>query len=401
MRRRLHGAALAPLLCALAACSAGSDPAPPALTVQPAPFEIVIPAQGELRAATSTPIQVPNVVMGPQVLTWIAPEGTRVEAGQVVARFDGSQFAVERDKAEIELAKVGLNRDAKARELDLELGGVAGNRVLVEREYELAQRFASADVRIYSRNEILDMLQDQTYLASQNRYYDWKSAQSEQRSGAEIALLDTQAARHQLKRDQNAANLGRLELTAPHAGTLVYARNWWGEPPSAGQSVWPGMKLGELPDPGVLEAKLHVLESEAAGLAVDQPVELRVDAAPQQVFSGRVKSVGQLAAPRERDSPVKYFEFVVALERTDPAVMRVGALVRARVRVAQADAAIAVPNQAVYGDADGHWVYVLQGADSQRRAVRIGRRSGTRTEILDGLAAGERIALARPAGVRG
>jgi len=342
---------------------------------------------------------VPNVVMGPQVLTWIAPEGVPVEAGQVVARFDGQQFEVERDKAEIELAKVGLNRDAKARELAIELGSVDGNRSLVAREFELAQRFASADVRIYSRNEILDMLQDQSYLGSQNRYYDWKSSQSEQRSGAEIALLDTQAARHQLKRDQNSANLGRLELTAPHAGTLVYARNWWGEPPSAGQTVWPGMKLAELPDTGTLEAKLHVLESEAAGLAAEQAVEIRVDAAPDVTFHGVVKSVGQLAAPREKDSPVKYFEFTVSLERTDPTRMRVGALVRARVQVARVEQAIAIPNQALYGDAEGHWVYVLDGDKAQRRSVRIGRRSGTRTEIVEGLASGERIALSRPLGV--
>lgn len=386
-------------LALLAGCGSSPQSNLPSLVVQPQAFEIGVAASGELRAAQSTPINVPNVVMGPQVLTWIAPEGEALEAGDAIARFDGSQFELERDRADIELSKVGLSREAKARELSLELSGVSGSRALVVEELALSQRFASADLRLYSRNEILDMLQDQAYLGSQSRYFDWKATQSEQRSEAEIALLETQAARHRLRMEQNAANLGRLEVVAPHAGVLVHARNWWGEAPSAGQTVWPGMKLGELPAAGGFEARLHVLESEAGGLAVDQAVAVRLDAAPTRTFAGRVKSIGQVAAPRERDSPVKYFEFIVSLDESDPSLMRSGSTVTARVEVARLEAALAVPNQALYSDAQGSWVYVLdRGGRAERRAVQTGRRSGTRTEIVEGLAAGERIALARPPG---
>lgn len=399
MRRLARLAAAAALALLVAACGGTPDAVTPSLLVEPARFEIVIAARGELRAATSTPIQVPNVVMGPQVLTWIAAEGSVVEAGDVVARFDGEAFAIELAKAGIELAKTGLNREAKGRELAIELGSVDGNRRLVAKEFELAQRFGSADQRVYSRNEILDLLQDQAYLGSQNRYYDWKSSQSEQRSAAEIALLNTQAARHQLKHDQNTANLGRLELTAPHAGTLAYARNWWGEPPSAGQVVWPGMKLAELPDADMMEAKLHVLESEATGLAVEQRVEVRLDAAPQQVFAGQVKSIGQLAAPREKDSPVKYFEFIVTLAEVDSRIMRSGSAVAAKVQVADVESALVVPNQAIFSDVEASWVFVLdRSGTAVRREVQSGRRSATRTEIVAGLSAGERVALVRPSG---
>lgn len=384
----------------LAGCGGASQQVIPSLQVRPQTFEISIAARGELRAAQSTPINVPNVVMGPQVLTWIAAEGESVEAGDVVARFDGAQFLVERDKAAIELSRVGLNREAKALELGIDLLSVSTGRDLVAQELALSERFASADLRLYSRNEILDMLQDQAYLASQNRYFDWKAAQSEDRSGAELSLLETQAARHRLRIEQNEANLGRLELVAPHAGVLVYARNWWGEPPAAGQSVWPGMKLAELPDASAMEARMHVLESEAGGLAVDQPVEVRLDSSPARGFVGKVKSIGQLAAPREKDSPVKYFEFVVGLDEIDSAIMRSGSAVVAKVQVASIETAIVVPNQALYSDANASWVFVLDGSgQAERRVVEPGRRSGTRTEIRSGLSDGERIALAMPLGM--
>ncbi len=387
------------LSLALSSCAQVAQQPLPSVVLQPQAFEIRIAASGDLRAAKSTPINVPNVVMGPQVLTWIAPEGEPVEAGEVIARFDGAQFRAERDKANIELSRVDLNRDAKTRELGVDLLSVSGGRALVAQELALSERYATADLRVYSRNEILDMLQDQAYLGSQNRYFDWKAAQSQQRSGAELGLLDTQAARHRLRVEQNETNLGRLEVVAPHAGVLIYSRNWWGEPPAAGQSVFPGMRLAELPDASAMEARLHVLESEAGGLAVEQTVEVRMDASPARVFTGSVKSIGQLAAPREKDSPVKYFEFVVALNEIEPRLMRSGSAVTASVRVASVDSALVIPNQALYSDAASSWVFVLDSrGQSERRAVQPGRRSGTRTEIISGLNAGERVALARPLG---
>jgi len=148
-----------------------------------------------------------------------------------------------------------------------------------------------------------------------------------------------------------------------------------------------------------MEAKLHVLESEAIGLAVEQPVDVRLDSAPQRIFAGRIKSIGQLAAPREKDSPVKYFEFIVALTEVDSRLMRSGSAVSARVQVADVESALVVPNQAIYSDVEASWVYVLdRSGKAVRRKVQTGRRSATRTEVVSGLSAGERVALVQPAG---
>jgi hypothetical protein len=59
--------------------------------------------------------------------------------------------------------------------------------------------------------------------------------------------------------------------------------------------------------------------------------------------------------------------------------------------------AVAVPAAAVFEEDDERFVYVVgkQGKET-KRVVKTGRTSGTQTEILTGLSAGDEILLQRP-----
>ena len=85
-----------------------------------------------------------------------------------------------------------------------------------------------------------------------------------------------------------------------------------------------------------------------------------------------------------------------ALERTDPATMKPGAQVHANIRVTEQDAALTVPNQAIFVEGGAPWVYVRDGGGFERRRVELGQRSVSRTVITDGIEAGDRVALADP-----
>ncbi|HRQ64852.1 MAG TPA: HlyD family efflux transporter periplasmic adaptor subunit, partial [Xanthomonadaceae bacterium] len=195
--------------------------------------------------------------------------------------------------------------------------------------------------------------------------------------------------------------LEQLEVRAPAAGLVIRERNFWGELTEPGQVVFPGMAVARIPTPGAIEARLWVPEADAAGLAIDQRVELRLDALPQRVLHGRVSSVDTVASTRDRQSPVKYFGLTVRFDEVDEHIMRVGNRVSAEVIVAERRATLSVPVQALLEDGDGRWVQVMNGRNTERRAVSIGVRSTTRVEIVDGLKPGERVALTRPAAENG
>ena len=60
--------------------------------------------------------------------------------------------------------------------------------------------------------------------------------------------------------------------------------------------------------------------------------------------------------------------------------------------------ALVVPKKSVFSDDDGisHYVFVVSGDTTRRAEVRVGRESGDDVEILDGLAAGDKIAKDKP-----
>ena len=74
-----------------------------------------------------------------------------------------------------------------------------------------------------------------------------------------------------------------------------------------------------------MEAKLNVLEAEAAGLADALPGEVRLDAFPGFSVKGKLSRIQPVANVLDRQSPVKYFEVVMSLDETDVTRMRPGA----------------------------------------------------------------------------
>jgi multidrug efflux pump subunit AcrA (membrane-fusion protein) len=60
--------------------------------------------------------------------------------------------------------------------------------------------------------------------------------------------------------------------------------------------------------------------------------------------------------------------------------------------------AVVAPSKSVFSDDEevSHYVYVVDGEATQRREVRVGRKSGDDIEILDGLAKGDKIAKDKP-----
>jgi hypothetical protein len=77
--------------------------------------------------------------------------------------------------------------------------------------------------------------------------------------------------------------------------------------------------------------------------------------------------------------------------------MRVGSSLRAEIITGSINGGIVVPAQVVYGDMNDAHVYVLRGRETERRVVKIGRRSPDLVELTAGITPGDRISLVEPA----
>lgn len=370
-------------------------------TVARTSFVRRVTAEGNLRAVKATRLIAPRGSgrMGPLKIAWLAPDGTLVKAGEVVVRFDPSEpdKQLRAGQSDLDAASARLHKEAITAE-----AAVAGrdtDAVLARDELDQTRKFQSRDQMIFSRNQIIESEIDEQ-LAGAKQAHAESAKQIERRlSRSAAAVIGVERSKAELAISHARAALKSMEIVAPTDGIFVLQRNWNGEMPKLGDSLWPGQSVAEIPILDEMEAQVYVLEVDGSGLAENRPAEVVVEARPGRVFPGKIRLVDKLAQPRQPGRPIQYFGVAVALNTTDREVMKPGQRVRATLILDQADALV-VPRQAVV-DKDGKTVVYRRTASGfEPVAVELGAATSGRVVVKAGLAAGEVIALRDPTRAR-
>ena len=369
----------------------------PSVVLGATDVEFRVPASGELIASESLPVAIPASIRMSFNIAWIAPEFSEIRKGDVLARFDDAQVRLDREGTALNVAKSDFKLVNTEREAELERIGIDHQTYRVEGERSITETFASADETLLSRNEIIDALADVDYLDVEGNFLEWQLATLDQRNLADQNLIRAERQSELSKLEKHDTALELMELRSPADGTFVYARTRWGAKVGKGQTVYPGMPIGLLPVRGKIGARLYVPEADAVGLAEGQTVRLRLDAATNRQFTARITSVSPVASPRNRTDPQKFFSVEAEIDNVDPEIMRVGSRLRAEVITGSINSGIVVPSQAVFGDGEDTFVYVLDGGRIEERIVTLGQRSPDLVELTTGVVPGERISLVAPA----
>jgi HlyD family secretion protein len=385
------------LILALTACSQTSQDQVETVAVGSGLFEINLHADGELRAAESTPIKPPPGSRNPRTIEWLVPDNSWVTKGQIVARFDASIAERGVEDVGIELSKVDIQVLAKQRELDRLLGELGNELDLVDIEKMMAESFSFENELAYSRFEIIDAMRNKDLLDYRSGHLEGKKDSYREWEGAEEAVLNAARKTQQSKYQEHKSQLDNSEVKAPHDGFFVYEKTWFGQKVDVGSTVFPGNKIATIPNLEKMEAVLHVLETEAVGISSGQSARVTIDAYPDRPMSGLISHVSATASPISRDVPVKFFTVTVALDDADPEWIKPESLVSAVIAIDRIENTIFVPNQAIFSDASGDWVLVRKGGGLVRREVQLGLRGANRSQIVSGLENDAEIALFPPA----
>lgn len=392
IKRAFAPAALAVSLL-LVACGE-KHPEPLLYHVQYSERAGLVPARGELEAASATAIQAPSSGP-PKFIAWLAPEYSLVKKGDVIARFDGAQMQRQQSYVAGELIQAEEDLREKRGFLDTEQVAILADIDQVSVEKGFAERFSVEDDRLKSRLEILEEQLDTQYLQSKLNYLDWKGERFATSAEGELAVLAVAEQKHSAEIERLAQGLSELEVIAPHDGILTYAANWRGEKPQVGSQVWPGRKVADLPDTSVMRAELQVSEREAVGLAEGQSVSVWFETDPAQRFAAKVQSISAAPSTIERGNPQKFYQVIAAFDQQFPQQFKLDRDVRAEIQVVDIGRRLEVPVQCLFRDGAGAYVYLYGEGEGrfQRRDVSTGRITPTHIEITEGLAPGDRISL--------
>ena len=195
------------------------------------------------------------------------------------------------------------------------------------------------------------------------------------------ALVQAQAREATTRAQRDGVQLHRdyATLRAPDAG-VVSRRNV-----QPGQVISAGTELLALIRQGRLEWRPELPEAELARVQVGDLVRLR-DAAGVAV-EGRVRAISPGVDSSKRTG-------TIYVELPQPAGLKAGAFVEGRV-VTDASPGLVVPAAAVVVRDGYPYVFTVDPRSSvaHRVRVRTGERVGLQTEILEGLAAGDRVVV--------
>lgn len=382
-------------LANLTACSnESSSDAVPVEVVEARSWQEEIYADGEIKAAASTQLNVPGTGWDQRTLVSMVANGSMVEKGQTIAVFDAAQSRVKLSQAETDLLRKELMEIGIQSNAELGRAELSSDSAKVTGDLNLSKRYANADLQIFAQNKILDTLVDIGFLNHKQDYLKWKNNQIGARSNADHAVVQSQKESVTLTIEQQRKSLSALELRAPHEGVFLLKPRWNGSLPQVGSKMWAGEEFGSLPDLEQQVAKFSIAEGAAFGLKEGQAIKVRLSGTGTELDL-KVTKVGKTASTKSRESPVKYsdFEASIGQDLVRKFVLKPGQAITGRVTLLNSNKVLTVPNIALVQEGADYFVYLMEKSNRLKQKVELGLRGQIRSEVKSGLNAGAKLVL--------
>lgn len=287
----------------------------------PQPVRRQIRATGTVQAVHVFNVQVPQVTGqgGKMTLTSLAPNGSRVKQGDVLAEFDGTQqFDNARDARakfddlshQVDQKKAEFLSNAEKRRSDLQ----KAEADLAKAKLQLRRGPLLSDID-REKNEVKaeDAQTHVDSLLRSNHFHDEAEA-------ANIRVLELQRDRQKVSLDRAQRNSEKLVIHAPLAG-MVALENIWrsGSMGHAqeGDQLYSGQPLIRIFDPSQMEVETLVGEPDGAILVAGARAKVHLDAYPELAFDAHFVSASPVAASALA-APIKTFSARFRLDQSDP-----------------------------------------------------------------------------------
>jgi len=308
-------------------------------------------------------------------------EGQKVRRGDVLIELDDRDERAAVAQAEAAVAQ----SEAKLRQLR-EAGLPASKQAFVQAEAN--QRLARQQFE-RNRNLRAQGYISQSALDDATRNLDVANSQldsarvqvaTNSAGGADFEMAQTALQQSRAGLAVAKARLAQDVIVAPTDGVLI------GRSVEPGDVVQPGRELMVLAPAGETQIVVQVDEKNLSKLKLGQSALASADAYPHDRFGAELFYINPGIDALRGSVEVK-------LRVTDPpAYLRQDMTVSVDIEVARRAATLVAPADTVFDAASTHpWVLVIEDHHAARKSVVLGLKGDGQIEILDGVAAGERL----------
>ena len=334
---------------------------------------------------------------GSAAITYLIPEGTRAEPGDVLLQLDTSSLLTDREglvdrllSAQQALEDLILNQEAAVNEDGRALQDVSFTLAARRLEVELAQ-FESAN-QVEQRKLLFQMaILDSLKLVTRNT--SDKVIRKLSFNKAEKRVRDAQD-----RIDDLDAKIESYTMKAEYPALVVYAEvRSTQEKIAVGDTPFPGQSLLLLPDLSTITVVLQVSDLDRANIWVGQEGKIRLEAYTDIDFHGVVSEFTPISQNSQYNtySNIKVFEVLIKLDGTDEHFIP-GLSATVDLIVDKVENVPAVPLSALTEVRGKIFVYLKVGNDLKLRDVELGLTNQVMAEVKSGLHEGDQILKRMP-----
>ena len=292
------------------------------------PGRPAVRATGTIQAARAYTVQVPQIAglpsgpAGRLTLVKLLPNGTKVQAGQVIAEFDQTtQLDAAREaQAKFEDLSHQVKQTAAQHRSDQE------KRISDLREAEAELARAQIQLRKGPVLSEIDRLKNEERArAAEARVGSLKKidALRRQAEAAALRIIELQSERQKVVLERARRNSEKLVIKASIAGMVALETLWRGGSmgnAQEGDQLFPGNPLFKIFDPSEMLVQVLIAEPDGASLKPGTTAMVSLDAYPDTAYRAHFESASPVATSA-LGSPIKNFTARFILEQQDPRLL--------------------------------------------------------------------------------
>jgi HlyD family secretion protein len=361
-------------------------------------FLVLVRCRGALKPRRSVGIYTPVV---PNLrISWLAPSGEVVNAGDVIMRFDSSTAQQQLMQKESQLRQAQATLDQAVAQSKItsqqDQTELADANFSVERAGVAVKRDELQYGRIRGEQSKIDLGIAEQKLKVQEAAIALHKASDDSRMASLTRQRDQIAEDVRITKDR----IAKMELMAPNGGLLTLRTNCATavtssaecKPYKVGDNVGSNMLLGQIPDLASMELEAKLEEADRGRISLNQDVLVRIDALPELVIPARVTDISKLAELSTDYPYVRSFRAYAAVLRPDPR-LRPDMNGGMDIIVSRIPNAISIPSKALFTSAGKPVVYVA-GAGGRYQSVEVEVQARNPDEVaVSGIPAGSTVAL--------
>jgi HlyD family secretion protein len=330
----------------------------------------------------------------PMVLLKMAPSGSMVKKGDLLASIDGQtlQDHIDDVKDTVESAEADVRK--RQAELEIDWKNMQLTLAVAKSEVDKARLDAkAAEVRTEVERMLLQLNQEE----AEARYKQLQSdvENTRRRQAAEIKILELTLERHRRHLARHANDIARFTILSPINGLVVYQSLWGGSSMrqiEVGDQVTPGQAFMKVVNPAsmMLEAKINQAESDR--FRINQTAEMRLDAFGGLNLKGHIFSIGAIAAGGWRQNFfIRNVPVRVAFDTVETRLIPDLSGSADVLLESSEENATLVPLGALSEEDGKSYVQVKTAQGFTKKEVKTGLRNDTHAVIASGLTPGEEI----------